>query len=79
MTKPDRSHVSKVEQATALGSPASAMEAFAKTRRVFKELEAIGVSEFQMFNALADLYYERGQPEISELMAEAAYKCFQRE
>jgi hypothetical protein len=57
----------------------SDMEAFVSTRRAFRELEAMGVSEFQFFNALADLYHEKREPEISALLAEAAYKVFLRE
>lgn len=57
----------------------STKQAFLATRRAFNELEAQGASNFDIFNALSDLFYERGEPEVSELMAEAAYKCFQKE
>jgi hypothetical protein len=57
----------------------AAMEAFTTTRKVFTELEAAGISDFQIFNALSDLFHQRGEPEISELMAEAAYRCFQKD
>ena len=57
----------------------SAKRAFIVTRRAFQDLEAAGASQFDIFNALADLFYERGEPEISELMAEAAYRVFQKQ
>ena len=56
----------------------SGKEAFLATRKAFTELEA-EVSDFEIFNALADLFYERGQGDISELLSEAAYRCFSRE
>jgi hypothetical protein len=45
---------------------------------VFTELET-EISDFEIFNALADLFYERGQGDVSELLSEAAYRCFSRE
>lgn len=57
----------------------SAKQAFIATRRAFQDLEASGASQFDIFNALADLFYERGESEISELMAEAAYRLFQKQ
>lgn len=60
-------------------SGVSDREAFIRSRKMFQDLEAIGVSHFQIFNALAGLFYERGQTDVSKLMAEAAYQCFQRE
>ncbi|PSP19427.1 MAG: hypothetical protein BRC58_01240 [Cyanobacteria bacterium QS_8_64_29] len=45
----------------------------------FRDLEGRGISAFEIFNALADLYHQRGDPELSQLMAEAAYRCFQRD
>lgn len=59
-------------------SPLSARQAFIATRRAFQDLEADGASQFDIFNALAGLFDERGEPEISELMAEAAYRVFQQ-
>ena len=69
----------EIEEVRANDSHLSTKQAFLATRRAFKELEAKGASNFDIFNALADLFYERGEPEVSELMAEAAYKCFQKE
>ncbi|MGF1479129.1 MAG: hypothetical protein ACFB4I_06525 [Cyanophyceae cyanobacterium] len=56
----------------------STKQAFIATRRAFEELEAQGATNFDIFNALADLFYKRGEPEISALMAEAAYRFFQK-
>lgn len=56
----------------------SQSEAFTVTKKTFTDLEARGISNFDIFNALADLFYGRGDPEISQLMADAAYKCFQK-
>ncbi|MBE9179067.1 hypothetical protein IQ268_10890 [Oculatella sp. LEGE 06141] len=56
-----------------------AREAFVSTRKAFTDLEAAGITDFQIFNALADLFHERKMPDVSELMAEAAYRCFERE
>ncbi|PSP03278.1 MAG: hypothetical protein BRC51_10355 [Cyanobacteria bacterium SW_12_48_29] len=64
---------------SASNSQLSANERVMATRRAFLELEGSGISDFEIFNALADLYYQRGEAEISQLMAEAAYKCFQRD
>ena len=60
-------------------SQLSAKQAFIATRRAFQDLEASGASQFDIFNALSDLFYERGESEISELMAEAAYRLFQKQ
>jgi len=60
-------------------SSVSTQEAFVATQRAFTDLEAMGISDFDIFNALADFFYKRKEPEISRLMAEAAYQCFQRE
>jgi hypothetical protein len=57
----------------------SAKHTFIATRRAFTELEAMGASDFDIFNALSDLFYQRNRPEISELMAEAAYRIYQSE
>jgi hypothetical protein len=62
-----------------LGSPLSAEQAYTSAQQRFKDLEAQGITDFQIFNALADLFHKRGRPDISELMAEAAYRCFERE
>jgi hypothetical protein len=67
------------KQAILVDASVSAEQAFTSTVRAFKELEAAGISNFQIFNALADLFYKRGRPDVSELMSEAAYRCFQRE
>jgi hypothetical protein len=56
----------------------SGKQAFLATRKVFTELET-EISDFEIFNALADLFYERGQGDVSELLSEAAYRCFSRE
>jgi hypothetical protein len=48
------------------------------TQKAFEELEAIGASDINIFNALANLFYERGELELSVLMVEAAYQCFQK-
>lgn len=56
----------------------SQSEAFTATKKTFTDLEARGISDFDIFNALADLFYSRGDSEISQLMADAAYKCFQK-
>jgi hypothetical protein len=56
----------------------SGKNAFLATRKAFSELET-EVSDFEIFNALADLFYERGQGDISELLSEVAYRCFSRE
>lgn len=69
----------EIEEVKATDSQLSTKQAFLATRRAFQDLEAKGASNFDFFNALADLFYERGESEISELMAEAAYKCFQKE
>ena len=50
-----------------------------ETRKAFLQLEAMDISDFEIFNALASLFYERGDEETSGLLAEAAYKCFQKE
>ncbi len=60
-------------------APVSTQEAFVATHRAFTDLQAMGISDFDIFNALADFFYKRKEPEISRLMAEAAYQCFQRE
>jgi hypothetical protein len=60
------------------GTTISQAEAFAATKRAFTDLEAMGVSGFDIFNALADLFYSRGESEISQLLADTAYQCFQR-
>ncbi|WP_346290548.1 hypothetical protein [Sphaerothrix gracilis] len=52
--------------------------AFAETQRTVIQLEGTGVSDFQFFNALADLYHRRGRSELSAMMAEAAYHCYQQ-
>lgn len=57
----------------------STQEAFGATRKAFTDLEAMGISDFDIFNALADFFYQRQESEISRLMAEAAYQCFRRE
>lgn len=56
----------------------SGKEAFLATRKAFTELET-EISDFEIFNALADLFYERGQGDVSELLSEVAYRCFSRE
>lgn len=61
------------------GSPLSTQEAFVATWRAYQDLEAMGISDFDIFNALADRFYRKNEPEISRLMAEAAYLCFQRD
>ena len=61
------------------GSPLSTQEAFVATWRAYQDLEAMGISDFDIFNALADFFYRKQEPEISRLMAEAAYLCFQRD
>lgn len=61
------------------GSPLSTPEAFVATWRAYQDLEAMGISDFDIFNALADHFYRKDEPEISRLMAEAAYQCFQRD
>ncbi|MFE4104702.1 hypothetical protein [Almyronema epifaneia] len=53
-------------------------QAFAATQRAVLQLEGSGVSDFQFFNALADFYHRRGQSDLSALMAEAAYHCYQQ-
>lgn len=63
----------------AIHSSVSSEQAFTQTVRVFKDLEAEGITNFQIFNALADLFYKRGRSDLSELMAEAAYRCFEQE
>ncbi|MBD2091642.1 hypothetical protein H6F67_17505 [Microcoleus sp. FACHB-1515] len=60
-------------------SSMSAEQAYTITVREFKSLEAQGITDFQIFNSLADLFHKRGRPDISELMAEAAYRCFDRD
>jgi len=65
--------------AVSAGSPVSTQEAFVATRKAFTDLQAMGISDFDIFNALADFFYKRKEPEISRLMAEAAYQCFRRE
>jgi len=60
-------------------SPVSTPEAFVATHRAFTDLQAMGISDFDIFNALADFFYKRKEHEISRLMAEAAYQCFQRD
>lgn len=57
----------------------SAKQTFIATRRAFTDLEAMGASDFDIFNALSDLFYQRNRPDISELMAEAAYRIYQSE
>jgi len=57
----------------------STQEAFGATRKAFTDLEAMGISDFDIFNALADFFYQRREPEISRLMAEAAYQSFCKE
>ena len=57
----------------------SAEQAYTIAVREFKSLEAQGITDFQIFNSLADLFHKRGRPDVSELMAEAAYRCFERE
>lgn len=52
---------------------------FLETQRAFADLEGQGISDFNIFNALADLYHQRGESEVSRLMAEAAYQCFLRD
>lgn len=53
-------------------------QAFLETQDAFQRLEADGITRFQMFNALADLFNREQQPELSKLMADAAYKCYQQ-
>jgi hypothetical protein len=53
--------------------------AFARTQREIQNLEADGITYFQMFNAMADLFHQEKQPELSRLMAEAAYHCYQQD
>lgn len=64
---------------SSIGSSMSAEQAYTITLREFKALEAQGITDFQIFNSLADLFHKRGRPDLSELMAEAAYRCFERE
>ena len=47
---------------SASNSQLSANERVMATRRAFLELEGSGISDFEIFNALADLYYQRGPP-----------------
>ncbi len=54
-------------------------EAFVATRRAFTELEAMGASYFNIFNALACLFGERGNSEIAEALTEVAYKFYQQD
>ncbi len=54
-------------------------QAFLKTQDSFKKLEADGITRFQMFNALADLFNREQLPELSSLMADAAYQCYQED
>ncbi len=54
-------------------------EAFVATRRAFIELEAMGASYFNIFNALACLFGERGNSEIAEALTEVAYKLYQQD
>jgi hypothetical protein len=54
-------------------------EAFIATRRAFTELEAMGASYFNIFNALACLFGERGNSEIAEALTEVAYKFYQQD
>jgi len=53
-------------------------QAFAATQEAFKDLEAQGASDFAIFNGLADLFHQRNQSKVSELLAEAAYECYQQ-
>lgn len=61
-----------------MGTTISQSEAFTAAKKAFTDLEAMGISDFDIFNALADLFYSRGESEISQLLADTAYKCFQR-
>ncbi len=76
MIESDSSQNNGQDQVT--GTTISQAEAFAATRKAFTDLEAMGASDFDIFNALADLFYSRGEAEISQLLADTAYKCFQR-
>jgi hypothetical protein len=53
-------------------------QTFAAVQNAFKELEAQGASDFAIFNGLAELFYQRDCAEVSELLAEAAYHCYQQ-
>lgn len=75
MTEPD---LSQNNGHQVRGTTISQKEAFAATREAFRDLEAAGASDFDIFNALADLFYSRGDAEISQLLADVAYKCFQK-
>lgn len=77
---PTHTHHSNQPQQEETAKPlkVSDREAFSQAIKMFEELEAMGASDFQIFNGLADLFHTRGQSDVSELMAEAAYKCFQK-
>lgn len=53
-------------------------QAFAATQTAFKNLEAQGASDFAIFNGLAELFHQRNQGKVSELLAEAAYECYRQ-
>lgn len=53
-------------------------QAFAATQEAFKSLEAQGASDFAIFNGLAELFHQRDKAKVSELLAEAAYECYQQ-
>lgn len=57
----------------------SARQTFVETRRFIQKMEGMGASDFDIFNALSSFFHERGETEISSLMAEAAYHCYQKE
>ncbi|MBZ8182383.1 MAG: hypothetical protein SAL07_14790 [Oscillatoria sp. PMC 1051.18] len=59
-------------------SPLSERQAWLETRRAILDLEAKGISDFVIFNALADLFHQRGEAEISHLLSEAAYRCYEK-
>ncbi|MEC4991755.1 MAG: hypothetical protein SAJ37_23715 [Oscillatoria sp. PMC 1068.18] len=63
---------------TVENSVLSERQSWIETRRAILDLEAKGISDFVIFNALAELFYQRGEAEISQLLSEAAYRCYDR-
>lgn len=75
---PDYKYNNKLQVGNDNQAKLTERQAFAATQKAFKNLEAQGASDFAIFNSLAELFHQRDRAKVSELLAEAAYECYQQ-